>query len=307
MGMQLPKIIAAPMAGGPSTPALVNAVTFGFLAFGTCSVSQAREELAEVTGNFGVNFFMPQRIAPDQRDVRALAAELGVEVPDVDLSCGFEDKFAIALEAGPAVVSSTFGCFSEREIQRAHNAGAQAWATVTNEEEAKVAVARGVDALVVQGISAGGHRATWSPNETPDPRDTLELVRVLKDIRVPIIAAGGARTPYDVDRLIEAGATAVSCGSIFLMTDEAGTSLRNRELLQSDRSTIASRAFSGRVARGIQSAFTDEYPDLPPLYPYLRPMTSENDYCLVGARRGTLPTGPAAAVEAWMAGTGKLR
>lgn len=307
MGMQLPKIIAAPMAGGPSTPALVNAVTFGFLAFGTCSVSQAREELAEVTGNFGVNFFMPQRIAPDQRDVRALAAELGVEVPDVDLSCGFEDKFAIALEAGPAVVSSTFGCFSEREIQRAHNAGAQAWATVTNEEEAKVAVARGVDALVVQGISAGGHRATWSPNEMPDPRDTLELVRALKDIRVPIIAAGGARTPYDVDRLIEAGATAVSCGSIFLMTDEAGTSLRNRELLQSDRSTIASRAFSGRVARGIQSAFTDEYPDLPPLYPYLRPMTSSNDYCLVGARRGTLPTGPAAAVEAWMAGTGKLR
>ena len=137
----------------------------------------------------------------------------------------------------------------------------------------------------------------------PDPRDTLELVRALKDIRVPIIAAGGARTPYDVDRLIEAGATAVSCGSIFLMTDEAGTSLRNRELLQSDRSTIASRAFSGRVARGIQSAFTDEHPDLPPLYPYLRPMTSSNDYCLVGARRGTLPTGPAAAVEAWMAGT----
>lgn len=307
MGMQLPKIIAAPMAGGPSTPALVNAVTFGFLAFGTCSVAQAREELAEVNGNFGVNFFMPQRIAPDQRDVRALAAELGVEVPDVDLSCGFEDKFAIALEAGPAVVSSTFGCFSEREIQRAHNAGAQAWATVTNEEEAKVAVARGVDALVVQGISAGGHRATWSPNEMPDPRDTLELVRVLTSIGVPIIAAGGARTPYDVDRLIEAGATAVSCGSVFLMTDEAGTSLRNRELLQSDRSTIASRAFSGRVARGIQSAFTDAHPDLPPLYPYLRPMTSENDYCLVGARRGTLPTGPAAAVEAWMAGTGKLR
>lgn len=307
MGMQLPKIIAAPMAGGPSTSALVNAVTFGFLAFGTCSVAQAREELAEVNGNFGVNFFMPQQIAPDQRDVRALAAELGVEVPDVDLSCGFEDKFAIALEAGPAVVSSTFGCFSEHDIQRAHNAGAQAWATVTNEEEAKVAVARGVDALVVQGISAGGHRATWSPNDTPDPRDTPELVRALKGIGVPIIAAGGARTPEEVDLLIDAGAVAVSCGSVFLLSGEAGTSPRNRELLQSDRPAVASRAFSGRVAQGIQSAFTVAHPDLPPLYPYLRPMTLNNDYCLVGARRGTLPTGPAAAVEAWMAGTGKLR
>lgn len=303
MGMQLPKIIAAPMAGGPSAPALVNTVTFGFLAFGTCSVAQAREALAEVTGEFGVNFFMPQQIAPDPRDVQALAAELGVAVPDVDLSCGFEEKFALALEASPTVFSSTFGCFSEQEIQRAHEAGAQAWATVTSEEEARAAVARGVDALVVQGVSAGGHRATWSPTDTPDPRDTLELVRALKDIGVPIIAAGGARTPEDVDRLIEAGATAVSCGSVFLLTDEAGTSPHNRELLHSDRPAVSSRAFSGRVARGIQSAFTDAHPDLPPLYPYLRPMTMNNDYCLVGARRGTLPTGPAAAVEAWMAGT----
>ena len=305
--MQLPKIITAPMAGGPSTPALVDAVSFGFLAFGTCSVTQAREELTEVRGDFGVNFFMPQQIAPDPRDVQALAAELGTEVPDVDLSCGFEEKFALALEASPAVVSSTFGCFSEQAIQRAHEAGAQAWATVTNEEEAEAAVARGVDALVVQGVSAGGHRATWSPNDTPDPRDTLELVRALKGIGVPIIAAGGARTPEDVDRLIEAGATAVSCGSVFLLTDEARTSPHNRDLLHSDRPAVASRAFSGRVAQGIQSAFTDAHPDLPPLYPYLRPMTLDNDYCLVGARRGTLPTGPAAAVEAWMAGTGEIR
>ena len=301
--MQLPKIIAAPMAGGPSTPALVNAVTFGFLAFGTCSVAQAREELADVTGDFGVNFFMPQQIAPDPRDVQALATELGTEVPDVDLSCGFEEKFALALEASPAVVSSTFGCFSEQEIQRAHEVGAQAWATVTSEEEARCAVACGVDALVAQGSSAGGHRATWSPNDTPDPRDTLELVHALKGMGVPIIAAGGARTPEDVDRLIEAGAAAVSCGSVFLLTDEAGTSPHNRELLRSGRPAVSSRAFSGRVAQGIQSAFTDAHPELPPLYPYLRPMTMNNDYCLVGARRGTLPTGSAAAVETWMAGT----
>ena len=109
------------------------------------------------------------------------------------------------------------------------------------------------------------------------------------------IAAGGVRNAEDVAAID----MPVACGTAFLLADEAGTSQRNRELLRTDTPAVVSRAFSGRWASGVETDFTRENPDLPPTYPYLRPMTRDNDYCLVGADRGALMAAPAAEIE-WM-------
>ena len=279
------------MAGGPSTPELVNAVSFGFIALGTCSVSQARSWLAACEAPFGANLFVPQP-EPLPDDVHRTAHHLQQDIPV--LVSDYAEKFAAVLDAAPAVVSSTFGCFTESEIAQLHAVGSEAWATVTNETELHHAQARGVDGVIIQGPRAGGHRATWNQHDEPDQRSLPELLADLRPLAtVPVIAAGGIRNDEDVAALD----VPVACGTAFLLADEAGTSQRNRELLRTDTPAVVSRAFSGRWASGVETDFTRENPDLPPTYPYLRPMARDNDYCLVGADRGALMEAPAAEIE----------
>ena len=312
---RLPRVIAAPMAGGPSTPELLNAVSFGFLAWGTCSLDQAREELSRVRDPFGINLFYPQREQPRREDLEAIATELDAQIPEPDYSFGFDDKLNLALEDGRAtIISCTFGCFTEAEFKRIHAAGMQAWVTVTNEVDALKATERGADGLIVQGPKAGGHRSTWTITEEPEDKSLEKLLAgIFRHVNVPLIAAGGARTQEDVERLIEWGAQAVACGSAFLLSDEAGTSKANREILRAGGTSVSTRAFSGRYARGVETRFVREHSDLPALYPQLnamqKPLRSNPDhaYCLVGDDfAGRLMEGPAATIEAKLLGTGRM-
>ncbi len=308
---RLPRVVAAPMAGGPSTPALVNAVGFGFLAWGTCSLEYAREELSLIDEPFGINLFYPQRDTPRREDLEAIAAELGAEIPEPDYTFGFHEKLDLALADGrAAIISCTFGCFTPEEFRRIHDAGIQAWVTVTNEVDAIKAAELGADGVIVQGPKAGGHRSTWTIAEEPDERDLEQLLSgIFRHVNIPIIAAGGARTAEDVERLIEWGANSVACGSSFLLADEAGTSEVNRATLRAGGTSVSTRAFSGRYARGVETRFTSEHSDLPPLYPQLnamqKPLRSNPDhgYCLVGDDfAGKLHEGPAAEIEARLLG-----
>lgn len=286
------------MAGGPTTPALVNAVTFGFLALGTCTPAQARQWLAQCQAPFGANLFMPQA-EPKLDDVSVTAQLLHTNVPAADVTSGFQEKFALVLEVAPAVVSSMFGAFTHEQVDQLHAVGSQAWVTVTSVSEAHQALH--ADGLIVQGPLAGGHRGTWDQRTEPGDASLGELLTQIVPLGLPVIAAGGVLGPEDVDKLHALGARSVACGTAFLLADEAGTSERNRELLRSDAPSVSTRAFSGRYARGLETAFTRAHPDLPPIYPYLRPMTLENDYCLVGADRGELMEAPAAEIEAFLA------
>lgn len=167
-------VIIAPMAGGPSTPALVNAAaeagSLGFLAGGVMPLEQLKQELSEVKGVFGVNLFRPQTDAPKPSDIDELAGllssafrQFGLDEPTVptpDLSNGWEAKFEAVLAAKPAVFSCTFGIFSAEEFARIKATGIEAWVTVTNPEDALAAQKAGANALVVQGPEAGGHRST---------------------------------------------------------------------------------------------------------------------------------------------------
>lgn len=310
-------VIVAPMAGGPSTPALVNAVSdaggFGFLASGNQSPEQLVADIEEVTEPYGVNFFMPQQEAPDLGQVMAVHRKLenyyllrGVEQPaigPVDLSNAYEAKRDAVLAAAipPKAVSSSFGQFPAGDAAAFRAAGIEVWVSVTSAEEAAQADA---DVLVVQGYEAGGHRLTWSVQEEPNHTGTLELLAEVAQARpeLPLVAAGGVRSAADVQRFLEHGARAVSCGSAFLRAAESGISAFNRMLLRTGGPTVSTRAFTGRYARGLATAFTDNNPQMPAIYPQLsamlKPLRGDyaTAYCLVGDDNSALKQAPAAEI-----------
>lgn len=314
-------IIAAPMAGGPSTPELVRAVGaaggLGFLALGTTTVDDAARQMAGMDGRvaYGVNLFAAQEPLAELGQVAALAQELELAAPsvdEVDYTNGWAEKLSsifAAVEAGqgPAVVSSTFGAFSEEEVVRLHAVGVEAWVGVTTPGDAVEAERLGVDALVVQGPEAGGHRFTWSVEEEPDQRPLSELLAAVRDagVRLPLVASGGITTPAQVAQALRLdGVVAVSCGTAFLLANEAGTSEHNRVLLTRGGITASTRAFSGRYARGLETEFTRHHPDVPPIYPYLNRMLAQwratGDeavaYCLAGVGVEDVRPGPATEV-----------
>ncbi|GAA1474777.1 nitronate monooxygenase [Corynebacterium felinum] len=298
-------IIAAPMAGGPTTPELVNAVAaaggLGFLAAGTASAKRLKKEMAKVSGTFGVNLFYPQDTKPKKSDVfdvyDALCAGCDkynmaypFVPPTADYSFDFEQKFAAVLDAQPAVVSLSFGCIEPEKVKQCHARGIEVWVNVTSVAEAKLASKAGVDVLVVQGCEAGGHRLTWDPKKTPNELRTRELVKkVSKQVRLPLVASGGVRSPEDVKEFLDIKRVkAVQTGSMFLRAKEAGTSKHNRRLIKSGGNTVSTRAFSGRYARGMETWWSKHHDDLPFSYPQLGTMmkglaeSKEFAYCLVG-------------------------
>lgn len=317
-------IIAAPMAGGPSTPALVSAAAnaggFGFLASGSINTEQLTADMKAVAGTrYGVNLFCAQQPYEDSAHLEQLACDLAgyfeshgqpaPELPEVDFTMGWDAKFAAVLDAvragaGPAVVSCTFGVFSPEEVEALHSLGVEAWVTVTSERDAEEAARVGADAVVVQGPEAGGHRSTWTVEEEPDTRPLRELAAAIAQVvDLPLVVAGGLSTPETVtDALAWPSVCAVACGTAFLLSEEAGTSEANRSYLDNRAAeTVSTRAFSGRYARGLATTFTDEHREVPPAYPHfnvmLKPLRSnpECSYCLAG--QGYRETKPLPAAE----------
>lgn len=275
-------VLVAPMFGGPSTPALVAAVTnaggSGFLAAGggipTGDLAALVAETRSLTdGPFGVNLFVPSPEPPDREAVEGYrialqpeAARYGVEVPgfaDETPSYWQEDLDWLARHP-VALVSFTFGCPPADEIARLRGAGATVLVTVTNEAEAREAVSRGADALCVQGPEAGGHRSTHGVFDEPDRRDLLSLLRAVRAVvEVPLVAAGGIARPEQVQSALGAGAAAVQAGTLFLRSPESGASPTYKAALASGAytETRPTRAFSGRLARGLVNRLMEAHHD----------------------------------------------
>ena len=157
------------------------------------------------------------------------------------------------------------------------DAGIVTVGTVTSVDEADAAVDRGVDAIAVQGPSAGGHRGTFDPVAEPNPAPLPELLAaVVARVSVPVIAAGGLMTADDVNRVIEGGAVAAQLGTAFLLADEAGSSPVHRKALQDPQftETVVTKSFSGRYARGLHNRFIDDHEDEAPFgYPEIHYLT----------------------------------
>jgi nitronate monooxygenase len=283
-------IVQAPLAGGASTPALSAAVVeaggLGFVAGGYRTPEALRDDVAAVRsltrGPFGVNLFVPSAPA-DPAAYEAYVAGLAEEASRHGVSLGeprFEDdaweaKLAL-LETDPvAVVSFTFGCPAAEVVQRLHAVGSEVWVTITDPDEASQAAAAGVDALVAQGIEAGGHRASFVDGDGGD-YGLLALLQLLPShTDLPLIASGGIATGRAVAAVLCAGARAAQVGTAFMRCPEAGTSPAHREALAAATPTGLTRAFTGRQARGIVNRFLREHsPDAPRAYPEIHHVTA---------------------------------
>jgi nitronate monooxygenase len=302
------RIVLAPLAGGPSTPELAAAVAnsggLPFLGAGYLTPAALAEQLdatrALTDRPFGVNLFVLRDGPVDSAALAAYAEELQPEAVRWGVQLGeprfdddaFEDKLSVALGAGAAVVSFTFGCPSDAALHRVRTAGAESWLTVTSVGEARAARA---DALVVQGAEAGGHRGSWEDTDDSDV-PLLELVREIAGaVHVPLVATGGIADRSGVLAVLEAGADAVQIGTAFLLCPEAGTSEPHRGAISAAGETGITRAFTGRRARGIVNAFMRAHPQAPSAYPHVHHLTAP-------LRAAARAAGDADAISLW-AGT----
>lgn len=316
-------VLVAPMAGGPSTPELVAAVAeaggSGYLSGGNLTPEALADQIArtrELTDRpFGVNLFWyepaePAARAAVQEYAELLAPELAaldVTAPELD----WEDldraseKLDLLLSDPVAEVSFTFGLPGPEIVERLHAAGTAVAATVADHHAARCAATQGVDRLCVQGAEAGGHRGTLTTGEEPNRLTTTQLVQqVVRALGptapVPLItAAGGVTDRAEIEALLTAGAESVQVGTLFLLTDEAGTSTAHAAALQDPEitETVVTRAFSGRPARGLRSRFVAAHDaHAPAAYPTVNQLTRP-------LRTAAARAGDHHRVSAW-AGTG---
>jgi NAD(P)H-dependent flavin oxidoreductase YrpB (nitropropane dioxygenase family) len=294
LGVSTP-VLAAPMAGGPTTPALVTAAaranSLAFLAGGYRTADALAEQIAEVrsdSAGFGVNLFAPNPVPVDpeafRRYARTIAPEArtyGIDILAtriVEDDDHWSDKIDLLLSDPVPVVSFTFAVPEAAVIAALRAAGTLVVQTVTSAAEARLAAEAGVDVLAVQAPAAGGHSGTLTPQHIPAP---VPLTDLLGDVRqavsLPLVAAGGVAAPADVTGALRAGAAAVMVGTVLLRADEAGTSRPHKAALADParRRTVVTRAFTGRPARALRNGFTDRYTDLAPAgYPALHHLTS---------------------------------
>lgn len=304
-------IVSAPMAGGPSTPDLARAVTaaggLGMIAGALLDLEKFAAQIDSMRDvRFGVNLFLPDD--PTSADVDAYAARIAPWFEKYDAEPGvlprrddfYPEKFRWLIHNPVPLVSSTFGTFDAAEVAAFHGVGTEVWCTVTSATEAAEAERNGVDALVVQGPEAGGHRGSFDGSAPEEPLDqVLAAVRAVSTL--PRIAAGGLMDGLDIAPLLESGAAdAAQLGTAFLNTTEAGTRQVHRDQLTETADTAVTRAFSGRPARGIVNEFMlDNSEDAPLAYPDLHYLTAP-----MRAKAGA--AGDPSALSMW-AGTGHLR
>ena len=279
----IPPVVLAPLAGGPSTPelaaAVANAGGLGFVAAGYLRPDAFAEQLSRAraltTGPLGANVFVLENRAIDESALVAYARELEAEgelgEPRFD-DDWLEEKVAASLAGGVTVVSTTFGPPPRWLADAAHGAEAQVWATVTNADDARLALGAGADVLVAQGAEAGGHRGSFDDDERDVP--LLELLAELHDLGRPLVAAGGIVDRATADAARAAGASAVQAGTAFLLCPEAGTYPVHRAALRRAGETAMTRAFTGRRARGIVNRFMRDHPGAPSAYPHIHHLTA---------------------------------
>ena len=269
--LELP-VIQAPMAGvqGPEMAiAVSNAGGLGSLPCAMLSLDELRTNLrilqAGTTRPCNVNFFCheePERDPARQHawldSLRSYYDELGVtpaESPSAPARRPFSpDAADVLAEFRPAVVSFHFGLPSPDLLARIRSWGAKVLSTATTVDEALWLEARGVDAVIAQGLEAGGHRGHFLSDDLTRQMGTLALVgQIARAVRVPVIAAGGIADAKGVAAALALGAAAAQVGTAYLLCPEATTSPLHRAALRGPGSThtAITNVYTGRPARGI--------------------------------------------------------
>ena len=265
-------IIQAPIAGVQGA-ALAIAVSeaggLGSLPCAMLTVEAMRKEISAIRAAtdlpYNVNFFAhavpaadPQREAAWRAALAPYYREYGIDAASIPSGPGrtpFTAEAAGALEEfKPAVVSFHFGLPSAELVRRVRSWGSKILACATTVDEAQWLEAHGADAIVAQGVEAGGHRGIFLSGDLSTQSGTFALLpQVLAAVKVPVIAAGGIADAKGVRAALALGASAVQIGTSYLLCPEATTSAVHRAALKSKdaRNTALTNLFTGRPARGI--------------------------------------------------------
>lgn len=268
----LPPIVQAPMAGVQNhrlAASVCEAGGLGSLPAAMLSLSDLKSELQALdqsTRNpYNVNFFCHAPPAPDaarqQAWHRALAPyyrELGLDPETIPTGPGrvpFSAEAAHVLEAfRPAVVSFHFGLPSPELVARVKSWGSLILSSATTVSEALWLQAHGADAIIAQGLEAGGHRGMFLTDDLSTQVGTFALLpQIVQAVQLPVIAAGGISSAAGIAAAKALGAAGVQVGTAYLCSHEATTSALHRSTLQSPAAqhTALTTLFSGRPARGI--------------------------------------------------------
>jgi nitronate monooxygenase len=287
-GLRRP-VVAAPMGGGPSTPALAAAVSdaggLGFLAAAYLSPQRLADDIAQtrrLTGRpFGVNVFSPVPPPADQAAVLAYAERLAPIARQWGVTPGapvggddaYAEKLDLLLTDPVPVVSFAFGVPTADVVDALHDRGSEVWVTVSHPAAAVAADEVSADAIVVQGMEAGAHRGGV---DDTDEYALLPLLRlVAARTPVPMVAAGGIADGPGLAAVLAAGASAGALGTAFLRCPEAGTSGAHRAAVAGAGDTRLTRAFTGRRARGVVNEFMRAHDgSAPAAYPHVHYLTA---------------------------------
>lgn len=270
-------IIQAPMGGGPSTPELVAAVSnaggLGSLGAAYLTPQQILDTVRRIKAltdkPFNVNLFAGGYERARQIDpapmlslLSEIHAALALPPPALppDVPDPSPDQFEAVLEAQPPIFSFTFGIPGAEAMRRLVARGTAVIGTATTVEEARMLADAGVTAIVLQGEEAGAHRGTFAGPFEAAMIPTLSLVaEAVRTVSIPVIASGGLMDGRDIAAALNRGASAVSLGTAFLTCPESGApEAHKRAILAAARdTTVVTRAFSGRPARGIRNAFIE--------------------------------------------------
>lgn len=287
LGTRFP-LIQAPMAGVQGSAlaiAVSNAGGLGSLPCAMLSIDGMRSELQAIAAQtdkpYNVNFFCHAEPTPDpQREAqwRATLApyyrEFGVDASSVPAGPGRAPFSAAAAEVlaqfKPRVVSFHFGLPSADLLARVRGWNAKVLASATTVDEARWLEARGVDAIIAQGVEAGGHRGIFLTDDLTTQVGTLALLpQIVRAVRVPVIAAGGIADARGVAAAMALGAAGAQIGTAYLLCPEAMTSPIHRAALKSEaaRHTALTNVFTGRPARGIVNRILREVGPISPKVP----------------------------------------
>ncbi len=287
LDLQAP-LFQAPMAGAQDhrlALAVCQAGALGALPTAMLSLEQLDQELKALSSGtqaaFNVNFFAHTQPEPDPAALQSWHAaltpyylELGLDPKDMPQGAGrqpFGPAAAEVLQAyRPAVVSFHFGLPDAQLMRRIQSWGSRVLCSATTLPEALWLQAQGVDAVIAQGLEAGGHRGHFLSHDLSEQMGTMALVAQLsRALSIPVVAAGGIADARGVQAALALGAQAVQVGTAFLCADEATTSPLHRAALMSpnSRHTALTNLFSGRPARGIVNRLMRDIGPLSPLAP----------------------------------------
>jgi nitronate monooxygenase len=276
LGIQYP-ILQGPFGGNLSSVELVSTVSnagglggYGAYTLSPQEIVEVDQQIKAATSKpYNINLWVSDTdtidgtVSDEQfKQTQALFKpyfdELGIELPGkpAPFKSRFENQMEVVLHQRPPVFSFMFGIPSADILEQCHRLGIVIVGAATTLAEAIALESAGVDMIIASGFEAGGHRPSFLASAESSITGTFVLLQLIKEkVRTPIIAAGGIANGKGVAAALALGADAAQIGTAFLATDESNATAIHRQMLFSDAAkyTILSRAFTGRLGRGITS------------------------------------------------------